>query len=461
MSLTRLLAPLEEELEEEYAGGMASISGFPEFLPSGRMVEMRAIDILRSVFELNGFANIQTRNLEPLTELSRKGEITKEVYVVRRLHASDDDKDEMGLHFDLTVPFARYVLDNAGHLEFPFRRYQIQPAWRGERPQEGRYREFWQADIDIVGQGELSFHHDIEVVMVMLQACARLSQELGIPPVLMRINNRKLISGFYTGLGVPDPLGAIQAVDKLAKIGPQGVTEMLATQNLDQAQIDKILQFASIQTSSVHFADQVRALGVTSEQMEQGIAELHNLFLAVHARFPDNVVVDCKIARGLDYYTGSVFELELQGNESLGTVCAGGRYDSLASDGKRTYPGVGISFGLTRVFAPLISKGQLTASRSVPSAVLIAVDSEDERWQAEEVALALRERGICCEVSPNSAKYGKQIRFADKRGIPYVWFGPLQGQVKDIRTGDQIGADAYLWTPAPEDLIPVIQRVLA
>jgi len=435
---------------------MPSISGFPEFLPAGRMVETRAIDILRSVFELHGFAGIQTRSLEPLAELARKGEITKEVYVVRRLHASEDDKDELGLHYDLTVPFARYVVDNAGRLDFPFRRYQIQPNWRGERPQEGRFREFWQADIDIVGQDTLSFHHDIEVVLVMLQACARLHEELGIPPVLMRVNNRKLISGFYEGLGVSDPLAAIQTVDKLDKIGEAAVGEILASSGLDSAQIDKILSFAAIQTSTSDFADRVRALGARSEQVEQGITELQNLFEGVRTQFPDNVVVDCKIARGLDYYTGSVFELELKGRESLGTVCAGGRYDSLATDGKKTYPGVGISFGLSRVFAPLISTGQLCASRSVPSAVLVAVDSEELRSQANEVAQALRARGICCEVSPNAAKYGKQIRTADRRGIPYVWFGPLQGQVKDIRTGDQADADAATWTPAPEDLHPMI-----
>ena len=422
------------------------------------MAEMRAIDILRSVFELHGFANIQTRAVEPLTELSRKGEITKEVYVVRRLHAEAGDVDELGLHFDLTVPFARYVLDNAGKLTFPFRRYQIQPAWRGERPQEGRYREFWQADIDIVSESTLGFHHDIEVVLVMLEACDRLHKELGIPPVVMRINNRKLIQGFYAGLGVADPLAAIQIVDKLAKIGDSGVRALLAEQGVGAAEIEKILAFASIQTSQDDIEDRVRSLGVVDELVEQGLHEVQALFTAVHHRFPDNVVIDCKIARGLDYYTGSVFELELSGLESLGTVCAGGRYDSLATDGKRTYPGVGISFGISRVFAPMIATGVLVASRAVPSVVLVAVDSDDQRAQADEVATALRARGICCEVSPNAQKYGKQIRFADRRGIPYVWFGPVLGQVKDIRTGDQEDADAHAWSPDPQDLRPVILR---
>ncbi len=437
---------------------MATISGFPEFLPQGRMVEMRAVDILREVFELHGFAGVQTRALEPLTELSRKGEITKEVYVVRRLHAEADAQDELGLHFDLTVPFARYVLDNAGHLNFPFRRYQIQPAWRGERPQEGRYREFYQADIDIVGQDRLDFHHDGEVVLVMLEACARLHQELGIPPVMLRLNNRKLMQGFYTALAVADPLAAIQVVDKLAKIGPQAVAEILGEQGIDQARVAKILDFAAIQTREDDFGDLVAAFDISNDLFDQGVDEVRRLFAALKSRFPDNVMIDCQIARGLDYYTGSVFELELQGREALGTICAGGRYDSLASDGKRTYPGVGISFGITRVFAPLIAQGRLVASRAVPSAVLVAVDSDDSRDQADEVACALRARGIACEVSPDAARYGKQIRFADRRGIPFVWFGGLKGQVKDIRSGDQSEAEADRWSPPAADLRPVIRQ---
>ena len=437
---------------------MATVSGFPEFLPQGRLVETRAIDILRSVFELHGFASIQTRALEPLSNLSRKGEITQEVYVVRRLHAGAEDADEMGLHFDLTVPFARYVVENAGQLSFPFRRYQIQPAWRGERPQEGRYREFWQADIDIVGLGELGSHHDIEVVLVMLEACRRLHEDLGIPPVLMRINHRKLIQGFYCALGVPDPLAAIQAVDKLAKTSPAVVSAMLADQGIGQNSIDKILEFAAIRTGLADLVAQLRRWGISDQIIDEGIAELEQLFAAVERRYPGQAVIDPQVARGLDYYTGSVFELELLGWESLGTVSAGGRYDSLASAGDKVYPGVGISFGLTRVFAPLIGKGRLVASRRVPSAVLVALDTAETRRQADDVATALRSRGIACEVSPSADKYGKQIRFADRRGIPYVWFGPVAGQVKDIRSGEQVDADANHWTPPPQDLVPAIIR---
>src|SRR3954453_17688850 len=192
------------------------LSGFPEWLAADRIVEQHVLDTLRSTFELWGFAPLETRAIEPLEQLLRKGEIDKEVYVLRRLHADADDDDAgLGMHFDLTVPFARYVLDNAGHLEFPFRRYQIQKVWRGERPQAGRYREFTQADIDVVAKDTLAFHHDVEVARVMAEALAALEF---LPPLRLQVNNRKLIEGFYRGVGAPDPAAVMRAIDKLDKV---------------------------------------------------------------------------------------------------------------------------------------------------------------------------------------------------------------------------------------------------
>jgi len=430
-----------------------ALSGFPEYLPAGRMVEQRVLDILRETFELHGFAGIQTRSVEPLEELSRKGEITKEIYLVKRLHAEAGSKDDLGLHFDLTVPFARYVLENAAALQFPFRRYQIQPAWRGERPQQGRYREFWQADIDIVGQGSLASHHDAEVLLVMLEAAGRLHDEIGVPRVIARVNNRKLMQGFYTGLGVADPSAVIAAVDKLDKIGEDAVRSMLTA---DAGQVDSIMALGRIKSPGGGFTADVRRLGVSNEMLEQGLDELAALVKAVSARFPGQVLADLSVARGLDYYTGNVFELALEGVSGLGTVSAGGRYDSLASDGRHTYPGVGISFGVTRVLAPVLSKGALQASRPVPSVVLVAVDDEQTRGVADGVAADLRARGIACEVAPSAPAYGKQIKFAERRGIPYVWFGGVVGQVKDIRSGDQTDADATNWRPPAEDARPSV-----
>src|SRR3954447_23650215 len=201
----------------------ASLSGFPEWLPAQRIVEQHVLDTLRRTFELWGLSSIETRAVEPLEHLLAKGGVEKEVYLLRPLHAdpSDtaDDGRQLALHFDLTVPLARYVLEHAGQLQFPFRRYQIQKVWRGERPQEGRYREFCQADIDVVGDGVLPFHHDIEVVEVMAEAMSRLP----LPPLRMQVNNRKLVQGFYRGLGIDDVAAVLRAVDKLDKVGPDAV----------------------------------------------------------------------------------------------------------------------------------------------------------------------------------------------------------------------------------------------
>jgi len=274
----------------------------------------------------------------------------------------------------------------------------------------------------------------------------------------MRLNHRLLAQGYYQGLGMADALAAIQVVDKLDKIGRDGVAQLLAAQGCADAQIESILALAGIRCTDDSFIAKVRALGVSNESVDQGLDELANLMATVSARFPGQIVVDLAVARGLDYYTGAVFEVELEGFPSLGTVAGGGRYDSLASDGKRTYPGVGISFGITRVLAPLIAQGALTASRTVPSAVLVAVDTEETRGDADAVAHQLRARGVACEVAPGAPAYGKQIRFAERRGIPFVWFGGVSGQVKDIRSGEQVEANASSWSPPEVDARPVVVR---
>ena len=434
------------------------LSGFPELLPAQRMVEQAVIDIVRETFELHGFASIETRAVETMDSLTRKGEITKEVYVVRRLHAEPGETgDDLGLHFDLTVPLARYVLENSGHLQFPFRRYQIQKVWRGERPQEGRYREFTQADIDIIGENTLADHHDVEAPLVMLEALEKLHTRLGLPPARMHVNNRKLSEGFYRGLGIEDTAAVLQRVDKFDKIGPDAVTELLTDElGLSGQVAAKCVELATICTEDDSFVGRVRELGVHSEMLDEGLDALAQVINAARIQVPGRMVADLKIARGLDYYTGTVYETVLVGYERLGSISSGGRYDSLATDGKRSYPGVGISLGLTRLLMPLLARGELTASRSVPSCVVVAVDAEQTRTTAMQVAAALRARGIACEVAPKADKYGKQIRYADRRGIPYVWFGGLSGEVKDIRSGEQLAADASAWTPPLADERPQV-----
>ncbi|MEU4362886.1 histidine--tRNA ligase [Promicromonospora sp. NPDC023987] len=450
------------------------LSGFPEWLPDGRIVEQHVLDTLRRTFELHGFAGIETRAVEPLDQLLRKGETSKEVYVLSRLQDEDglDQLDQrnrekqLGLHFDLTVPFARYVLENAGRLAFPLRRYQIQKVWRGERPQDGRFREFIQADIDVVGAGELPYHFEVEVPLVIAEALGALA-EIGLPPVRILVNNRRVAEGFYRGIGLDDVEGVLRQIDKLDKIGPDKVSGLLVAEcGATEDQAKACLALASISGSDVGVIAEVRALaesyGAVTELLETGLGELEALIAAASQRAPGVVVADLKIARGLDYYTGSVYETVLVGHEQLGSVCSGGRYDTLASDGKNTYPGVGLSIGVSRLVSRLLSAELVQATRSVPSAVLVAVASEEQRVASDAVAAALRSRDIPVEVAPSAAKFGKQIKYADRRGIPFVWFPGTAGedgavgadQVKDIRSGDQVDADAATWEPSAEDRWP-------
>jgi histidyl-tRNA synthetase len=444
------------------------LSGFPEWLPDGRVVEQHVLDVLRRTFELHGFAGIETRAVEPLDQLLRKGETSKEVYELRRLQeepaaggdpAADRGEKQLGLHFDLTVPFARYVLENAGRLAFPFKRYQIQKVWRGERPQDGRFREFAQADIDVVGAGELPYHFEVELPLVMAEALGAL-REIGVPEVRILVNNRKVAEGFYRGLGLDDVEGVLRQVDKLDKIGADAVAALLvAEQGATPEQARACLELAAISGSDTGVVDRVRALAAS---YDAGIE-------AAARRAPGVVVADLKIARGLDYYTGSVYETVLVGHEQLGSICSGGRYDTLASDGKNTYPGVGLSIGVSRLVSRLLSAGLVTATRAVPTAVLVAVLDEESRDRSDAVAAALRARGVPADVAPTAAKFGKQIRYADRRGIPFVWFlgAPAEDgttgpdQVKDIRSGEQVDADAATWLPSADDLWPRVVPAVA
>jgi histidyl-tRNA synthetase len=437
------------------------MSGFPEFLPDQRFVELHVIERLRRVFELHGFAPIETRAVEPLDQLLRKGETSKEVYVLRRLQEEDAAGDAgIGLHFDLTVPFARYVVENSGKLEFPFRRYQIQKAWRGERPQEGRFREFTQADIDIVGKDTLPFHHDLEVARVMSEGLAALSDLL--PAMRLQVNNRKLIQGYYQGIGAADTEAVMRVIDKIDKVPADVIAQMLVDEaGLDDTQAKQCLELAGIRSTDTSFVDQVRALGVSNELLEEGLSELAAVIEGCAPVTSDRFVVeaDLRIARGLDYYTGTVFETVMEGLESLGSICSGGRYDSLATDGRTTYPGVGISLGISRMLVPLLTKGLLSADRSVPSAVLVALPDEESRAACDEIAQLLRSNGVPTEVAATPQKFGKQIRYAERRGIPFVWFPGGESaphQVKDIRTGDQADADPTTWRPPEQDLTPTV-----
>jgi histidyl-tRNA synthetase len=439
-----------------------AMSGFPEWTPEGRTIERYILESLREIFEINGFVEIETRAVEPLERLAGDSDASKEIYALRRLRSDAGAEDSgVGLHFDLTVPFARYVEEFSGRLAFPFRRYQIQKVWRGERPQEGRFREFYQADVDVVGRDSLSPHIDGEVAIVMARALAALP----IPRVTMRVNNRKIIENFYRNINVHDINGTLRIVDKLPKIGSEGVRTQLVATGLTPRTVQGVLDLASVSGTEDTFVDdllvQTAEHGGAGELLYEGMGELKDVVRAINEAVPGTAIADLSVARGLDYYTGSVFETFLEGNEDLGSICSGGRYDSLVAGGG--FPGVGMSVGVSRLVSRALSAGWVTVTRTIPSAVLVAVNDEDGRGVSNSIADRLRARGIATEVSPTAAKFGKQILHAERRGIPFVWFpgeagSDGDGEVKDIRSGEQGVADAGTWRPPADDLRPRVER---
>ena len=430
-------------------------------------MEQRVIDTLRNVFELNGFIGIETRAVEQGSSLLKKGETSKEIYLLSRLqevgHESDTPiEDRLGLHFDLTVPLSRYVVEHSGDLAFPFKRWQIQKVWRGERPQEGRFREFVQADIDVIGNGDLPDHYEVELPLVMVSALERL-REFGLPKATVHANNRKLSEGFYRGLGLTDIEGVLREIDKLDKIGADEVAKLLVEGcGADEAQARACLELAELTAADgKELSDKFDALcakhDIASDSdayvlARQGLDTLAIVDEAARIR-PGSVIADLKIARGLDYYTGSVYETFLDGAAALGSICSGGRYDNLASQGNKKYPGVGLSIGLSRLVSYMLHTAGAHANRVSPASVLVAVWNEADRSASNLIANQLRSRGIAADVAPTAAKLGKQIKYADKLGIPYVWFPAdaseegAQDEVKNIITGDQRPADAQSWEP--------------
>ena len=428
---------------------ITALTGFPEWLPEQRLVEQRLIELVRTKFELFGFTPLETRAVEPLDVLLKKGATDKEIYVLRRLHAEENEQAELGLHFDLTVPFARYVTQHRGALSFPFKRYQIQKVWRGERPQQGRYREFYQADIDVIGDGELPLHFDAEMALLLHEVCS----SLPIPPIELRINNRKVLEGFYRALGVSEIGDVLRTVDKLDKVGEDGVRRLLCEENkLSSADAEQCLSLARIHGLGPSVIERVRALGASHPLLDEGLAELEFVMRALAGLPAGSVKADLRIARGLDYYTGTVYEGVFVEHPQLGAVCSGGRYDNLASDDKQRLPGVGVSLGLSRILGFMFASGALKASRASPTLVLVALNSEEERPASYALAKQLRERGLNTEVFHAPHKFGKQIRYAERKGIPFVLFASEKGaELKDIRSGDQSVIDPSTWLPPEAD----------
>jgi histidyl-tRNA synthetase len=420
---------------------ISKISGFPEWLPEHKLAEDKVISTIRGIYESFGFSPIETPAVELLSSLGSKGVIDKEIFVVKRLRADEAEEAELGLHFDLTVPFARYVAQHNNALTFPFKRYQLQKVWRGDRPQKGRFREFYQFDIDIIARNELPLSCDAEVLTVI----GLVMNKLNFGSYSIRINNRKLLQGLYQALGLDEQArkSAIIAVDKILKIGRDGVAkELERIEGISPSAIESILNSTAVQCPIEQLAEKVQGLNLQSEFIHEGVQELIAVCELLPASVRSRVTIDLSLARGLDYYTGLIMELGLDRYPEFGTVVAGGRYENLAAEFcDQKLPGVGVSLGLSRLMELVIAEKLVETTRKTPTQALVTVLSESDRVLSNEVAQALRDAGLPTEVFYRSPKLGKQIDYADAKGIRYVIFADpatREVQVKDLATKEQV-----------------------
>lgn len=426
------------------------VTGFPEWLPEVRRIEQQWMDHIRKVFESYGFCSIETPSVEEIDVLSAKGEVDKEIYVLERLHKDENEKSDarLALHFDQTVPLARYVAQHFNELDFPFKRYQMQRVWRGERPQAGRFREFYQCDIDVIGVDNVPVHFDGELAAIMVD----ILRGLNIGPFQMQISNRKILMGLCEGLGITDTLPVTRAIDKIEKIGVEGTRKLLSDANIPAQHIETLITLAGIKTENESFVEKVLALGVSSPTLAEGIAELASVMAQLTHVERGYVVADLSIVRGLDYYTGTVYETKLLENRDFGSICSGGRYDDLAGSYiNKHLPGVGISIGLSRLFDYMRINGKLgDLTRKSPTDVLVCVPADEKRAEAAGIAKTLRDRGLNVELYHSSQKVKKQMEYAVRKGIPFVWFPPFEDgqahEIKNMVTGEQSKADPKTWT---------------
>lgn len=419
---------------------ISKISGFPEWLPEQKLAEDRLISKIKKVYESYGFVPIETPAVELLSSLNAKGFQQKEIYLLSRAAAEQDQEADMALHFDLTVPLARYVAQHFNELTFPFKRYQIQKVWRGERSQKGRFREFYQFDIDVIAREQLPLSCDAEVLSAFDQALST----VGIAKHQIHLNNRKLLLGFYADLGLSDQQSqlTIMAVDKISKIGREGVADELATVvGLKNDLVERILAFVEQRYSSDRFGELEKDFCIANTLFRDGLLELGQLIdlLSVSAR--RNVIIDLSMARGLDYYTGTIFEVYFPDYPETSSFGAGGRYDDLASHFiNRKLPGMGASIGFSRIVDFALQNNLLDISQKTVVQALVAVYSEQQRRECNLLAEKLRECGVACEVFYQAPKLGKQIDYAVSKGIRYIFFLDANEntiEVKDLETKEQ------------------------
>ena len=418
-----------------------TLSGFMELLPEQQMKMERMMEILRQSYSVYGFTPLDTPVIESAEVLLAKGGGETEKQIYRFMKGESD----LALRFDLTVPLAKYVAGHYGELTFPFHRYQIGKVYRGERAQRGRFREFYQADIDVIGDGKLDIINEAEIPAIIYNTFSK----LGITKFKIKVNNRKILNGFYAMNGMSERAGDImRTVDKLDKIGAEKVRQLLIDDvKMLPCKAENVLDFMAICGSNDEVIAALERYRGMDETFDQGLDELKTVtgYLAAFGVPAENFAVDLTIARGLDYYTGTVYETEMTEHPEIGSVCSGGRYDNLAEYyTDKQLPGVGISIGLTRLFYVLNEQGLLSDEIvTAPCDALVIPMTEDAGF-AISAATALRAGGVRTQLYGEKKKFKAKMSYADKLKVPFV---VLVGEdeinegvlsVKNMQTGEQV-----------------------
>lgn len=402
------------------------ISGFPEFLPAQQIAMNKVMHTIRDVYESYGFLPLDTPVVERVSTLMAKGGAEHEIYGIHRLAAEErggNPNKDLALRFDLTVPLARYVAQNYGALTFPFRRYHIAPVWRGERPQAGRYRQFYQADIDVIGDSELGLHYDAEMPAII----ASILKKLQLGDFKIHINNRKLLQGFFEGYGFETTekiQAAIRIIDDFEKIDQAEILEQLIALGAKKEESESILSFFKKTQGTDEWLTELAEMKPRfGDVFAEGVDELKTVVAGLRSLNVDEdcFCVDPSIARGLGYYTGTIYETKLKDYPELGSICSGGRYDDLA--GKFTnkkLPGVGISIGLSRLAVPLIEKGIIKADVSTIAPVMVSSMDLEHKNLYLELAAELRAAGVKTENYLEPRSFKAQMKYADKRGFSVI-----------------------------------------
>jgi histidyl-tRNA synthetase len=454
-SATLVVRAIYETLDVSERIRVGPVSGFPEWTPAVRRTELRVLDAIRASFELHGFMPIETPAVERMDVLTAKGGMQRQIYSLRKPSEDEATGAELGLHFDLTVPLARYVAQRAQELTFPFRRYQMQKVWRGERAQRGRFREFYQCDIDIIGSGSLDLLYDAEIVSVI----ASVFRGLALPGFEIRLSNRRVLSSLISRWGIEGRARDqfLRIIDKHGSKGPDSVANALTQAETPTdliALTQRLLAFTDL--------DSAERLVVDAGADPAGVRDLKEVADAAWRLGvrPDELRVDLSIARGLDYYTGTVYETFLNGHEEWGSVCSGGRYDDLAGYfTNQSLPGVGVSIGLTRLLDLLVQSELFPLESPSPTRVFVAVQDRTHLDSCLGVAAMLRKGDIPTEVYMQARRLGEQLSYASALGIPLaviIGASEVSGgyvTVRDLRSAEQ--------TTVPNDeVLPTVLRAL-